>query len=268
MASVTYEASAGRVRLVTDALSAGKTGWQITRHDSATGRTTLVRGGRNIARPVGSTAQLFDYEWPADSTVRYYAAEVAGATVGTPAAMAAAATYALDSVWLRHPTRPYLSRRVHVVDYEPPAYALRPGLVALRGRQLPVARGDVAEGRSWRMTVRTATVDDRDRLDRLLRAGGVLFVHVPAGTPGLPRIPYNALTEAQQNRAGRTLGEVRRTVLTLSEAAAPSPDFAGSDVTYAAAEAAFPTYAAAFAAAPTYADAEALQLQPGEVLIP
>lgn len=270
MASVTAEASLARVKLTTSALGSGKTGFQITRYDASTGRTTLVRGGRNIPAAVGAAKTIFDYEYPAGPLVQYFAAEVTGSAVGTPAAMAAAAVLPLTGTWIKHPTRPYLNRAVQIVGYEPARHDLRPGLVPVLGRTVPVGRGDVRGGRSYTLTVRTTTRVELAALDALLAAGGALFVHLPADTPALPRIPYVVATEAAEAPAGRARGDVRRTMLTLAEAAAPGPDIVGSAIVYASLPPEWATYAALAAdpAVPTYAALAALALAPSEVLIP
>jgi len=270
MATVTYEAGLARVKLVTNVLGAGKTGFQVSRFDVGTGRSTLVRGGRNVLTTVGSAVTLFDYEFPAGGTVQYFAAEVAGTAVGSPASMAAAAAYDPDAVWIKHTTRPYLNRVMQVVDYEPVTQEMRPGLIAVLRRPVPVGRGDVRAGRSYSLTVRTATVAELAELDTLVGVGGVLFVHLPAGTPGLPRVPYVVVTGSAEARAGARRGDVRRTVLSVAEAAAPAPDLIGSAITYAGLPGEWATYAALAAdpAAPTYAALAALALAPSEVLIP
>lgn len=177
----------------------------------------------------------------------------------------ASTTPVLDSVWLKSVTRPFLNRRVTVVDWSPEERPSRGAGFPVVGRTLEVAVTDVAGGIEFDLDLYVSNRDDAQTLDYIRASGDILFLHTPAGCP----VPGgHVCVNASSARRIRPRGSSRVFTLQLRQCAAPGPDVVGATNTWAAVLATYPSWSALLAANPTWNDLLQRIAPPSVVIVP
>lgn len=262
-----YDPTNARVQLNYSGFASGTTSLQVVREVLSTGARTLVRGARSIpiVTPASDTVQLFDYEFPIGETVVYYYFQFPD----TAAYLTAAGMENdVDGVWIKSVLRSYLSTTVQVVGYEPFTHQLRVAAFAPVRRNLPVGAGDVRQGRTFGLTVRTTTVEDREAIDDLLAVGGVYLLQRPIDNESLPDASYVMCTAAKEAHGpGSGSRATRYWDLSLMEVAAPTADLASSSITWTAATENYFDWTDAVADNPTWNDLVAKVAAPNEIVV-
>lgn len=213
-------------------------------------RWTAIRG---LSALLGAFV-VDDYEFAANVT-NYYRA--AGETANI--------TPNMTDVWLKSLARPFLNRKVTVVDWSDVERSSRSGVFPIVGRSFPVAVTDLHGSRRWTLDVLAQTVQGATDLDLLLSTGEVQFVHVPAAE----RVPggYVALGDTSERRPGRR--SIRRVFsLPLTEVAAPGPDVIPAVGLWSTVVNTYSTWSAVLAAHSTWNDVLQLVGSPADIVVP
>lgn len=268
----TYDASAGRVRVVVTALPANPAGTNyavLDRFDTAalTGGVT-VRGGAEVDVPTTAgatgTFTIDDYEFEPDVALTYrvrtYSAAHALLQTQT-----GTVTAALAQVWLKSPTRPFLNRPVTVVDFGDVTSPARGGVLEVVGRRLPVAVTEVRGSRRYDLVLRAVDRAEADAIELFLSFGDVVYVQVPAAC-SVPRSMYAFVGDSAARRAARHDSPVRYVSLPLTEVDAPDPTIVGFTITWAGVQSTWATWADLLAdpAVPTWLDVQQYVADPND----
>jgi hypothetical protein len=218
-------------------------------------RWVTVRGGDAVPVIAGE-ASLDDYEFAAD-VANYYRV---GVTLFT-----GSITPVLDGVWIKSIARPFLNRKVTVVDFSDIQRASRAGVFNVIGRSDPVAVNDLRGSRQWTLDVLTHTLAEASDFDLVLASGDPLFVHVPADCP----VPGGYVTVGDTTESRTARRSVRRIFsLPCTQVAAPGPDVVGATVNWQTVLTAYPTWADVLAAHPTWSSLLELIGSPADVVVP
>jgi len=265
--TATYEPTFARVRLNLSGFETGTTAVQVTRTDQVTGRVALVRGCRAIpiTTPASDTIQVYDYEFPAGRTVEYAYFQVPDTTryqLATPAG------YDVAGMWLKHVTRPNLSRIIRPgADLDGYHHDLRAAVSAPVRTVVPLGGGDVRGGRTFRLPVMTDSRAEREDLDNLLKVGGVCYLQVPSTDLTLLESAYVQITAASERLRGPAVHGRRWFDLDFAEVQPPDADLAAAAVTWNDVVAAYATWDDLVAAVPTWNDLLAQVADPVEVIV-
>lgn len=174
-------------------------------------------------------------------------------------------TPVLDSIWLKSVTRPFLNRRVTVVDWTAEERPARSGSFAAVGRTYDIGVTDVAGGLQFELDLHVATREDAQTLDYIRASGDILYLHCPAGCP----VPGGHLcVDTTSARRVRPRGDSRVFTLPVRQCAAPGPDVVGATSTWQTVLGSYATWADVLAANPTWADLLARVAPPSEVIVP
>lgn len=160
-------------------------------------------------------------------------------------------TPAQTSVWLKSPTRPFLNRRVTVIDFDDLTRASRSGVFDVIGRTLQVAVTDLMSGRSTSIVLRTTTSEEADDLDLMIAVGEVLFLQAVGGS-ALPTL-YAVPGGVTRTRVAQT-SAVRRFTLPLTEVAVPDLTLAAVQSTWQTVINTYASWADLIAAKATWSD--------------
>ncbi|MEU5939411.1 carbohydrate binding domain-containing protein [Micromonospora sp. NPDC047548] len=218
--------------------------------------------------PVGATQATFvaasmSGTPPTTNTMRVD--EAYFVVIGGSPVFSGSITPAIGGVWLKSVSRPFLNRKVTVLDYSDVERPSRAGVFDVIGRSFPVAVNDVRGSRRWTLEVLTETLGDARELDLVLASGDPMLVHVPAGV-GVPG-GYVVIGDTTQRRTGRR--STRRVFeLPCTEIAAPGPDVVGATVTCQTVLTTYPTCAAVLAAHDTCLSLMELIGDPTDVIVP
>lgn len=151
--------------------------------------------------------------------------------------------------WLKNPLRPYLNRKVTVVDFADLTRASRSGVFDIIGRTDPVGVTDLMSGRSTSVVLRTSTAAEADDLDLVLAVGEVLYLQ-PAYQAAPPTL-YAVPTGLNRARPAQT-SAARRFTVPLTEVAAPDPGLAAVQSTWQTVISTYATWADVVAAKATW----------------
>jgi hypothetical protein len=264
--TATYDAGNARVAINLAGFAAGTTSVQIVRRNLDTGGSALVRGARSIAivTPASDTVLVFDYEFPAGALVRFDYYQFPDTTAYP---VAAAGSYDVAGVWLKHTTRPYLSRMVRLdADFDPFEHQVRMTAAAAVRAAVPVGAGDVRGGRVFRLTAKTDDGDYAD-IDNLLKVGGTLYYQRPSSDVGLPRASYVVVTAAKERIRGPVQLGGRYWDLTMAEVQRPDADLVAAAITCNDVLATWATCADLLAQVATINDLLAQVADPTEVVV-
>lgn len=135
-------------------------------------------------------------------------------------------------VWLKSIKYPSLNTPLTISDYGDVAHTDRSGAFAVAGRSLPIGASDLMGGRDHPLVIATRDEDTEAKLEILVRAGGILFVHVPA-TGNLSLLPGSMYALPRGMRVHRAGGvsDVQLWTLPLTEVAQPRPGVTGTLLT-------------------------------------
>lgn len=174
-------------------------------------------------------------------------------------------TPALDRVWIKSPTHPFLNRPATIVDWSPIQRAGRGEVFNIVGRSFPIAVTELRGSRQWALSVYAYSLADAQTLDYALAAGEVLFVHTPLGCP----VPsgYVAVDGTSQART-RPRGAAQLFGLECQEVVAPGPDVVYASAAWAPVLATYATWAALLLANPTWAQLVARLAPASGVIVP
>lgn len=175
-------------------------------------------------------------------------------------------TFDVAAVWLKHTTRPYLSRTVKVGTYTPYEHQLRAGVLSPVRRSVPIGGGDVRGGRRFTLTLKVAAAD-REGLDWLLAVGGILLYQRPGSDLGLPDSGYVQVQAARERQRGAPQSGDRWLELTLDEVSAPDADLAAAAVSWGTLAPVYATWADLGVAYATWAEVLATVASPSEVTV-
>ena len=207
-------------------------------------------------------------------TATYDAASSAGAGVavainseplpdtGTPVI-----TPILEGVWIKNVAKPWLNRRVAVVEASAIERPTRGGTFDVVGRTNPVTVTDVRASRRLELTILADTAQEANDLELGLSAGDVILLHVPPGCPLPIETMYAAVGDVESEQVSR-YSEVRVLTLPLTETAAPGPDIVGTTITWSGVINAYSTWQALIDAMPTWGDVLEQIGAPGDVIVP
>ena len=268
--TVTYMPDLSRVR-VSLAIPAGTTDHVDVQRSSDEIRWSFVRGGEGAEAVPSTTFALDDYEFPAGVEVRYRVIRytAAGAVIAT--SDAGSLTVALDKIWLKSVTRPFLNRAVEVRDWGPVSRRARNGVFDVVGRSFPVAVTDVRTSSAYVLDVHVLTTAEADEFDLILSSGDPVFLHTPdPGAYPLPgelmRSMYAVIGDTTESRLG--LQGRRIFSLPLIEVAAPHHSIVGITYTWQSVINDFATWADVIAAESSWATLQELIGDPVDVVVP
>ena len=195
---------------------------------------TLVRGGRidSLTDPY-QDVRVDDYEFTPGMENQYRFTIRDSANLAVVFRQILKVTPAMDSVWLKSATHPFLNRKVAVVDMGPLTRPARGALFEVSGRRLPVAVSGVRGSRQWDLTVLTDNVSDRESLGLLLDTGAPLFVHVPPTCPIPIPTCYVVVGDVSDDRPAR-LTSIHTLTLPMTEVAPPGIGVVGATVSWTA----------------------------------
>lgn len=177
----------------------------------------------------------------------------------------ASTTPTLDSVWLKSVTRPFLNRKVTVVDWSAEERPSRSGAFSAVGRTLEIGVTDVAGGLVFDLDLHVSNQQDAQTLDFIRASGDILYLHTPAGCP----VPGGHIcVDATSARRPRPRGASRVFTLPLRQCGAPGPDVVGATSTWQTVLNSYGSWAAVLAANATWADLLARVAPPSEVIVP
>jgi hypothetical protein len=262
---LTWEQAAG-IWPTWDALAQANPTWGdlTSRFQTATversadaGRTWRpVRGAARL--PVGSSDSLRvnDFEFTPGRENRYRVVDA----LGRPLA-GAAITPALDRVWLKCPTLPFLNQPVDVLTWGPVARAARAGVFEVLERPEPIIVAAPRASREWTLTLATddLRVDpvadaeaQANRIEAALAPGEVMLLHVPADWP----VPggYVHIGDIERDLLAGHVQGPRTFTLPCRAAAAPAPELPAAQITWAGVARTWTTWGEAEAAAATWED--------------
>jgi hypothetical protein len=217
---------------------------QTTAADEASGTHTVTGGGAAVSRTM--TIALQHAPWLNEQTDDI--------------------TPALETVWLKSISRPFLNQPVNLSHVGPVTRPGRNGIFDVIGRSLPVAVSDVRSSRRYDLTVWTETDQDAENLDLLLASGDTLFLHAPAGSK-LRSGVYSAVGDTQEQAISGD-DPTRVFTLPLVEVAAPAADVVGATSTWQSILNDYATWADVIAAFPTWADVLEYVGVPEDVIVP
>lgn len=162
--------------------------FSITRRDPDRART--VRGAELLSCEAGGVVAISDYESPFATPVVYQVISSSNVVLAQSPSVrldppiidyAVAGTTQLTAVWLRHLTIPRRSMPIDLTNVETPTLAQTRTVESVIGRPDPIV---LTDGRRKSPTstidIRTWTLDERDRLLRLLGDNSTLLLTVPA----------------------------------------------------------------------------------------
>lgn len=173
----------------------------------------------------------------------------------------------VDTVWLKHPLRPYLNTPVSVRGYTPWDYQLRTELLAPVRSSVPIGRADVRAGRTFTVELDGITQPDRERLRDFLEVGGVWYWQPPGEEVRLPEGAYVLATDAGERRSGAVHSARRVFELTLAEVAPPAADSAASAITWQGVTDTWATWADLLAARSSWSELLSTVAVPVEVVV-
>lgn len=224
--------------------------WQLSDTDSAL--TTGTRAGfgcrRETSNTNGTQTIVFD-DFTATPIATIFTGNI---------------TPALDGVWLKSISRPFLNRQVTVSDWSEATRPARGGVFNVVGRSYPVAVSDVRGSRQWTIVLFTETLDEADVLDLVLASGDALLVHTPAAFPG--RGGYVVVGDTTEAYPGPGNPE-RLFTLPVTEVAAPDATVVGATATCQSILNSFATCADVLAEFATCADLLDFVANPEDVIV-
>lgn len=231
---------AGTIRAVVYSRPAGSSVWTQVR-----GGKVAVSGGR-MARPVD------DYEYTAGVPMTY---KIVGLSSPEGAADVVTATAQVvrsgdpAHAWIKFIAAPHLNRKIKLTGWSPISRASRNATYDVKGRTTPVVVTDVHSSRQVEIQVRTADIEETDRLDAALQQGYAIFLHTCSGT-ALPSMyaavgQYEWVSPTPRSKAGQWR-------IPLTEVAAPPPSVVGASTTWEAVLTQYGTWAELLDAAATW----------------
>ncbi|TDD98894.1 hypothetical protein [Jiangella asiatica] len=222
---------------------------------------------RHLASAGQSGQQAFAFDLEAGDTDGLFNARGFTVAVGsvTDVVLTASITVALDGLWLKSLTRPFLNRKVALTDFSEVERASRNGVFPVVGRSYPVAVTDLRMSRQQTITIMTDNLGDARDFDVILSSGDPMFLHAPA-TCGVDTM-YVVIGDTTEGRRS-TRGMRRYFDLPLTEVAAPDPSIVGSTVTWQGVLNAYATWRDVIAANATWAQLMDRIGDPTDVIVP
>ncbi|WP_433793935.1 hypothetical protein [Actinoplanes sp. CA-252034] len=263
-AALTYDGALARVRLSAPVPAAAA---YATVDRTTNGvQWTVVRGAGRLT-PAGATVTVDDYEFPPGqaTTYRVRAYNSGGVLLATDTA---AITAAIDRVWFKNVTRPFLNRPVTVVNRPEIGRKSRAGVFPVLGRSLPIVVSELRGPSQWTLQLRTSSAAESRLVELLLASGDVLYLQVPPAYDDVPG-GYVHVGDVVWRRLS-PLPQDRRYVWTLpmTAVAAPGPDVVGATVTWETLLASFGSWAAIGAAFGSWAEVLEYVSDPEVVIVP
>lgn len=254
LVSALYDDKRGRIRIKAQGLAPEVVRAVVSQRRQGTSRWLEVRNGR-VAVEDGTFVRTVDvYEFSHGATMEFRIQGLSSSE-GQPDVIAQTRTVDVgpvpERVWLKFISRPYLNRRVELVDWSEVAQRARAARYDVAGAALPVVVTDVHSGREFSVQVAVHTLADREALRTALTAGVPIFFHTPS-TIACPTV-YASVGDVRYTRpAPRSL----RSIFTvpLTEVAAPPPSVVGVGLTYAVLATQAATYGDVAELYPTYSD--------------
>ena len=215
---------------------------------------TLVRGGliSDITDPY-QDVRVDDYEFVPEVENQYRFTIRDSANLAVIFRQILTVTPAMNSVWLKSATHPFLNRKVAIVDMGPLTRPARGALFAVSGRRLPVAVSGVRGSRQFELTVLTDNVNDRESLGLLLDTGSPLYVHVPPSCPIPIPTCYVVVGDVDDSRPARVT-EIHTMSLPMTEVAPPGIGIVGATVSWTSIKNEFATWTDVIADNDTWGD--------------
>ncbi len=250
----TYDDDLARVQLVSGGFPYNVASVVIDRYTTA--NLTNPQGVRGGTLDVVSadTVRVSDYVFSSGivNTYRMRAYAEGGSLLGT---VYAAITPTVTGVWLKSVARPFLNRRVTVVDFSSVGAPARGGILEIAGRRDPVAITEVRGSRNYELVLRAADSVEAEALELVLSFGDVMYLQVPPGCV-VPSSMYAWVGDVVFTRVGKHDTEVRYLSLPLTEVAAPAATIVGYTITWAGVQSAWTTWSDLLAdpAATTWAE--------------
>ncbi|HET8684968.1 MAG TPA: hypothetical protein VFM54_24310 [Micromonosporaceae bacterium] len=230
---------------------------QVVRVDAG-GTEHPVRGGEPALVCTGWAR--YDHEAPLDQAVTYRA--TSDQATGAQCSSAPVALASQGRAWLKHPTRPHLSRVVAVREMRTRAQAARRGVARPEDRPDPVVVHQVRATSSGSVLLQTdGTWADQTALAQLLADGAPLLLQTPATRGG--ESLYISVDTTDVDPLDPMLGTelLRRFVLPFDTLERPPGQATGpADAQYAGVATAYHTYGAVPAGEATHLD---LAMTPG-----
>lgn len=261
--TATFESDLARVQLSATSLGAGATYAVMERSLNGT-RWFSVRGGTRLP-VVSQAAQIDDFEFFAD-VQNFYRIRSFDDDDVLQETFTDDLTPMLTSIWLKSIRYPLLNRAVTVTDWSPVARGGRGTVHDVVGRSTPVATTELHRAPGFVLELMTATGAAAAVLDLVIAAGGVLFVHTPAGcaVPG----GYVVVGDTARERRTRSAVSPRRyTSLPCQVVTPPAPQITGTLLTWGTVERLFGSWDALVAAAPTWRDLLATVGSPDDLVV-
>ncbi|MFI6302178.1 hypothetical protein ACIBCH_09925 [Amycolatopsis thailandensis] len=154
----------------------------------------------------------------------------------------------IQKIWIKNLTRPYANTPITTpVGLLNPEREARVNLIPVVGRSVAVAITDKRLGKQYTIGAKLENDTERDRLDAILSAGEVIYLHIPPGNIRLKSMYAVIGTSSYDDEAGIMW-------LPLSECAAPASTVVGATVTWADIISTYATWADLIAAKATWGD--------------
>lgn len=258
-------------------------GWKA---DAWTSVANLVSGFTHEISELTSVAgtgagQVWDYYLPATTAPINSGSFVVtggttaisrGGTISLPhadnaIAQTATITPALDGVWLKSISRPFLNRVVdtRLASTIDVSRKSRATLFPIIERSVPIAVSSVRGSREWTMLVQVDSTQDRDDTELLLASGDVILVQAPPDS-GVEAGYASVGDITRQAHPLRPLSWLF--TLPLTEVAEPSADVVGSVGSWLTVTSHFSSWEAVVAAHATWASLLSIVGDPTEVIVP
>ncbi|MFI5561502.1 hypothetical protein ACIA2T_19665 [Amycolatopsis japonica] len=174
-------------------------------------------------------------------------------------------TPALDSIWLKNPSRPSLNTKICVTDVSDITRPSRVGVFEVIGRTMPVAVTDVQGSRRLTLTITTTDLGAAADMDARLSSGEPVFIQTPSTDHAVPTM-YAVLGDVVQSK--RTFnGERRFFTLPLVEVAAPGSIVTGDTILWLDVPATYGTWADVIAAKTSWSNLMD-SIATGSVIVP
>lgn len=172
----------------------------------------------------------------------------------------------MRNVWIKNPARPYLNRKITVIDWSDITTRARSSTLDVIGRTYPVVINDVRSGKAYTITATTLSIALADELVAAQGSGDPVLLHVPTGCP----FPggYYTIGDISVSRPAARRGVRRFITLPLVECAAPSATIYPATITWQGVINQFTAWSALIAAEPTWSDVTSQIGTPTDVVVP
>lgn len=177
-------------------------------------------------------------------------------------------TPSIDRIWVKNLQRPFLNRKITMIDQSERDRPSRAGLFEIINRTDPIAVTELRGSPRFSITLKTETVEEAEDLDLVFSGGDVVYIQVPPNCPRPLQTAYYLIGDLREQRGQSVRSPRRFFTLPLTRCAAPKSVLVGNTVTWQGVVNVFATWADLIAAEPTWADVLERIDTPADVEVP